>query len=66
MIEWTTVVTSAVVSAMITSVNFVTTRYLGKMLNRMERNQRKIERNQQICEANKHDKTQTEAHGTKT
>lgn len=37
-IEWTTVVTSAVVSAIITSANFLTTRYLGRILDKIEKN----------------------------
>jgi hypothetical protein len=37
-IEWTTVATSAIVSAVITSGNFLTTRYLGRILDKIEKN----------------------------
>jgi hypothetical protein len=36
-IDWTTVIASALVSAIITSFNFLTTRYLARMLDKIER-----------------------------
>ncbi len=38
MIDWTSVVTSAVVSSIIVSGNYITTRYLGRILDRIEQN----------------------------
>lgn len=39
-VDWTTVITSAVVSAIITSANFLTTRYLGRILDKIEKKER--------------------------
>jgi len=36
-IDWTTVITSAIVSAIVTSANYITIRYLGKILDRIEK-----------------------------
>lgn len=43
-IDLTTVITSAVVSAIITSSNFLTTRYLGKILDRIEKREKLIDK----------------------
>lgn len=37
-IDWTTVVTSGFVAGIISGFQFLTTRYLGKMLDRIEKN----------------------------
>ena len=37
-IEWTTVISAGVVAAIISSVQFITTRYLGRILDRLEKN----------------------------
>jgi hypothetical protein len=39
-IEWTTVISSGVVAAIISSCQFVTTRYLGRFLDRIEKDVR--------------------------
>jgi len=36
-IDWTTVLCSAVTASIITSFQFLTTRYLGRILDRMEK-----------------------------
>jgi hypothetical protein len=36
-INWTTVITSAIVATIISSMQFVTTRYLGRILDRLEK-----------------------------
>jgi hypothetical protein len=36
-INWTTVITSGVVAAIISSMQFITTRYLGRILDRLEK-----------------------------
>jgi hypothetical protein len=36
-IDWTTVICSAITASIITSFQFLTTRYLGGILDRMER-----------------------------
>lgn len=36
-INWTTVITSAIVAIIISSTQFVTTRYLGRILDRLEK-----------------------------
>ena len=36
-IDWTTVITSAIVSAIVASANYITIRYLGKVLDRIEK-----------------------------
>lgn len=40
-IEWTTVIASGVVAAIISSIQFITTRYLSRILDRLERDYRK-------------------------
>lgn len=37
-INWTTVITSAVVASIISGMQFLTTRYLGRILDRIEKN----------------------------
>jgi len=36
-INWTTVITSAIVASIITSMQFITTRYLSRILDRLEK-----------------------------
>jgi hypothetical protein len=40
-IDWTTVMASTFVAIVITSANFITTRYLGRILDKIEKNSKK-------------------------
>jgi len=40
-INWTTVITSAIVATIISSMQFITTRYLGRILDRLEKESEK-------------------------
>jgi len=40
-INWTTVATSGIVAAVISSFQFITTRYLGKLLDKIDKSLRK-------------------------
>jgi len=40
-INWTTVITSAIVASIISSMQFLTTRYLSRILDRLEKGYRK-------------------------